>query len=110
MAAGGTIALGAVREEAQQLGPWRISTRQHHMLPSRCHANPACVVAAEGCDYCRATGALPFPLPEEVYTNNTLRLTHASGATIEVCAILRSPEGQVQGALPCGSQRVGFAD
>eukprot|EP00730_Choanoeca_flexa_P003636 TRINITY_DN11462_c0_g1_i3.p2 TRINITY_DN11462_c0_g1~~TRINITY_DN11462_c0_g1_i3.p2 ORF type:complete len:325 (+),score=32.72 TRINITY_DN11462_c0_g1_i3:1581-2555(+) len=82
---------------------WHISSSKHHMLPSRCHKRPQCVdnSSQPACQFCTFSAQFSFPLPEEVYPNNILTLTHASGAEIRISALgalsgIDSSKAQVQ--------------
>jgi type 2A phosphatase activator TIP41 len=65
---------------------WKFHTKNSHILGSKCgNPNKKCDESdEEKCQFCAFHHKIPLPhLPDMVFANNTLRIIHDAGATIE---------------------------
>eukprot|EP00049_Salpingoeca_infusionum_P026074 m.23542 g.23542 ORF g.23542 m.23542 type:complete len:296 (-) comp8515_c0_seq2:1466-2353(-) len=78
-------------QEFQASDGWSVKLTKSHMLESTCCDNCETRLAAEGsaaklCTLCSFSQQFPFPLPEEVYAENTLTITAPDGCSFKLSA------------------------
>jgi len=79
-----TIPRLPVNSEEEQFHDWIIKYTKSHILHSQCSTADKCANDSTTCDFCKYTNALELPhLPEMVFANNVLYLTHVSGGQIQ---------------------------
>ncbi|KAF5308104.1 hypothetical protein FQR65_LT00647 [Abscondita terminalis] len=78
-----------VNSESFNINNWIIQYKKSHILHSQCNTADKCSNPSnESCTFCLYSNMLHLPhLPEMVFPNNTLLLSHTSGIKIEFNAL-----------------------
>ncbi|KAK5643635.1 hypothetical protein RI129_007480 [Pyrocoelia pectoralis] len=78
-----------INSEEYKINDWLIKYKKSHILHSQCSTTEKCADSTyPPCPFCMFTNSLQLPhLPEMVFPNNVLSLTHSSGVQIEFNAL-----------------------
>lgn len=78
-----------VNEEEHICPPWRIKYTQSHILHSKCSKSEnGCTNDTNACQFCIYSNVLELPhMPDMVFPNNVLSLTHQNGALLQFNAL-----------------------